>query len=87
MGTICILLGLILLIGCTGAGFFASNAVVSNELYMSLLGMTNASMVYVAIVGLCVLIGLLICLSLVMNGLIYNRLGKIARQKKHRRQH
>lgn len=83
MGTICILLGLILLIGSAGAGFFASNAVVSNELYMSLLGMTNASMVYVAIVGLCVLLGLLICLSLVMNGLIYNRLGKIAKQKKH----
>lgn len=82
MGTICILLGLILLIGCTGAGFFASNAVVSNELYMSLLGMTNASMVYIAIVGACVLVGLLICLSLVMNGLIYNRLGKIAKQKK-----
>ena len=87
MGTICILLGLILLIGCTGVGFFASNAVVSNELYMSLLGMSNASMVYVAIVGLCALIGLLVCLSLVMNGLTYNRLGKLMAMHKKRRHH
>ena len=87
MGTICILLGLILLIGCTGAGFFASNAVVSNELYMSLLGMSNVSMVYVVIVGLCVLVGLLICLSLVMNGLTYNRLGKLIAMHKKRHHH
>ena len=84
MGTICILLGLILFIGCTGAGFFAANAVLSNQLYMTLLGTTSTTTVYVALVGLCALVGLLICLSLVMSGLIYNRLGKMSASLKKR---
>lgn len=89
MGTICILLGVIILIAFTAAGFFASNAILSNELYMSLLGLSNPAMVYAILVGACALIGLLICLTLVMNGLIYNRvckngaeLKKIARRSK-----
>lgn len=76
MGTICILLGLIILIAFAGAGFLVSNAVVGNELYMSLLGLTDPTVLYVAVVGACAFIGLLICLSLVMNGLIYNRVCK-----------
>ena len=76
MGTICILLGLIILIAFTGAGFFLSNMVLTNELYMTLLGLTNTTMVYVGVVGVCAFIGLLICISLVMNGLIYNRVCK-----------
>ena len=72
MGTICILLGLIILIAFTGVGFFASNLVLSNELYMSLLAITDKTSVYLVVVGLCAFVGLLICLSLVMNGLIYN---------------
>ena len=89
MGTICILLGIIILIAFTAVGFFASNAILSNELYMSLLGITNAGVVYGVIVGACALIGLLICLTLAMNGLIYNRvckntaeIKKIARRSK-----
>lgn len=76
MGTICILLGLILLIAFTGVGFFVSNLIISNELYMSLLALQNVSTVYLAVVGLFAFVGLLICLSLVMNGLIYNRVLK-----------
>ena len=76
MGTICILLGLIILIAFTGVGFLASGAVLGNELYMSLLGVTDPTMVYVIVVGACAFIGLLICLSLVMSGLIYNRVCK-----------
>lgn len=76
MGTICILLGVIILIAFTGVGFMASNLVLSNELYMSLLGLSDPTMVYVMVVGVCAFIGLLICLSLVMNGLIYNRVCK-----------
>ena len=76
MGTICILLGLIFLIGLTGFGFFASNAILSNQFYMSMLAVKDASTVYIVIVGVCFLIGLLICLSLVMNGLTYNRVCK-----------
>ena len=87
MGTICILLGLIFLIVFTAAGFFASNAVISNQLYMSLLGLADPTLVYVAIVGVCAFVGLLICLSLVMNGLIFNRVcknGQELKRMKHR---
>lgn len=76
MGTICILLGLIIFIAFSGAGFLVSNAVLSNELYMSLLGLSDPTMLYVIVVGACAFIGLLICLGLVMNGLIYNRVCK-----------
>ena len=76
MGTICILLGLILLIAFTGAGFLASNLVLSSEVYTTLLHINDPTMIYVVLVGVCAFIGLLICLSLVMNGLIYNRVCK-----------
>lgn len=87
MGTICILLGLILFIGCTGGGFFAANAILSNQLYMTLLGTTSTTTVYIALVGLFALIGLLMCLGLVMNGLIYNRLNKLSASLKKRHHH
>lgn len=76
MGTICILIGLIILIAFTGGGFLISNMILSNQLYMSLLGLANPSTLYVIVVGACAFIGLLICLSLVMSGLIYNRTCK-----------
>ena len=87
MGTICILLGLIILIAFTGVGFFASNLVLSNELYMSLLAITDNTSVYLVVVGLCAFVGLLICLSLVMNGLIYNRVLKNNAMLKRRTRH
>ena len=87
MGTICILLGLILFIGCIGGGFFAANAVLSNQIYMTMLGITSSTTVYIAVVGLFALVGLLMCLSLVMNGLIYNRLNKLGAALKKRHQH
>ena len=76
MGTICILLGLILLVLATFGGFLLAHVVVSNELYMTLLGLGSAPMVYGVAVGACFLIGLLICLNLVMNGMIYNTVRK-----------
>ena len=83
MGTICILLGLILLIALTGGGFYLSNIIVSNTTYMSLLGFANSTdfkLVYIIVVGLCFLIGLLICLNLVMHGLNSNKLNKLLAQ-------
>ena len=71
-----VFIGLIILIAFTGVGFLAAGAVLSGELYMSLLGLSEPTMVYVAVVGVCAFIGLLICLTLVMNGLIYNRVCK-----------
>ena len=82
MGTICILLGLILLIAFTGVGFFVSNLIISNELYMSLLALQNVSTVYLAVVGLFAFVGLLICLNLVMHGLNSNKLSKLQAQVK-----
>ena len=85
MGTICILLGLILLIALTGGGFYLSNTIVANSTYMSLLGFAEAAdfkLVYFIVVGLCFLIGLLICLNLVMHGLNSNKLSKIQAQLK-----
>ena len=76
MGTICIVLGLVLLVMATGGGFVIAHMVATNNLYMSLLGMNATGSVYIFVVGACFLIGLLICLSLVMNGLIYNRVCK-----------
>lgn len=85
MGTICILLGLILLIALTGGGFYLSNIIVSNTTYMSLLGFagsTDFKMVYIIVVGACFLVGLLICLNLVMHGLNSNKLSKLQAQVK-----
>ena len=76
MGTICILLGLILLILATLGGFLLSNAIISNELYMSLLGLASGGKVYMMVVGANFLIGLLLCLAFVMSGLTYNRVSK-----------
>lgn len=76
MGTICILIGVIVLIAFSAVGVFVSNAIVSNQLYMSLLEIGNPNMVYGIVVGACALIGLLICLGLAMSGLIYNRVCK-----------
>ena len=83
MGTICILLGLILLIALTGGGFYLSTILVSNTTYMSRLGFagsTDFKIVYIIVVGLCFLIGLLICLNLVMHGLNSNKLSKLQAQ-------
>ena len=76
MGTICILLGLIILILFIVAGFIASNAILGNITFMSLLAMNSSVQVYLIVVGLCAAIGLLICLNLVMHGLIYNKVAK-----------
>lgn len=76
MGTICILIGLITLIAFTGVGFLASNMIAANQLYMSLFKFSAPSEVYVLVTGVCAFVGLLICLGLVMNGLIYNRMCK-----------
>ena len=77
MGTICILLGLIILILFVVAGFIASNAILGNITFMSLLAMNSNVQVYLVVVGLCAAIGLLICLNLVMHGMIYNKVAKM----------
>ncbi len=85
MGTICILLGLILLIAFTGGGFYLSNVIVSNATYQSLLGfagVTDYKIIYIIVVGICFLLGLLICLNLAMHGLNSNKISKLQSQIK-----
>ena len=80
MGTICILLGVIVLVMATLGGFYGAHAIITtlntNELYKTLLGIQDASKIYIIVVGVCFVVGLLICLGLVMNGMIYNRVSK-----------
>ena len=76
MGTICILIGLIVLLAFTGGGFLVSNVIL--EKFAFTFKALNPTSVYVGVVGVCAFIGLLICLNLVMNGLIYNRVCKNA---------
>ena len=77
MGTICIFLGIIFLIVFTAGGVLLSNSILANSLYMSLLGMSSVSSIYLVVVGACFVIGLLICLNLVMHGLTYNKVCKV----------
>lgn len=84
MGTICIMLGLILLIAFTGGGFYLSNAIIANTTYRSLLSLGEVpnNTVYLIVVGICFLIGLLLCLNLAMHGLNSNKLNKLRAQIK-----
>lgn len=83
MGTICILLGVIFLFAFTGLGFFGANEIIKNELYMTLLGSTDSTIIYAVVVGVCAFVGLLICLNLVMHGLNANKLNKLYKIMKH----
>ena len=76
MGTICIILGFVLLVLATLGGFVISHAIISKEFYMSLLGLRTVTKVYGAVVSACFVIGLLLCLAFVMSGLTYNRVNK-----------
>lgn len=84
MGTICILLGLIIFLGFVFIGFIAANALAPlvTSLSGSLVSMSISNTeLYVIVVGIFAFIGLLICLNLVMHGLTYNKVCKLARRK------
>ncbi len=84
MGTICILLGLIIFLGSLFVGFVAASSMSSMVamLSASMVGMNiGATEIYIAVIGVCGFIGLLICLNLVMHGLTYNKVCKLCRRK------
>ena len=81
MGTICILLGLICFIGSIIGGFALTRWYLGSQWVISLEALPKGNEMYVIIIGICGVIGLLICLNLVMNGLIYNKLSKLAHRK------
>ena len=82
MGVLCIILGLVILVGFSGFGYIFAGKVLGNSLYISLFGLesiaaNSPSAVYAIVIGVCAFIGLLICMGLVMNGLIYNRMKQV----------
>ena len=77
MGTICILLGVIILLGSAFLGLTLTRTYLTSTLPVSLAALPQGTTAYIVIIGVCVFIGLLICLNLVMHGLTYNKLTKL----------
>ncbi|MBE5807480.1 MAG: hypothetical protein E7317_03975 [Clostridiales bacterium] len=81
MGTICILLGLIILLGSLFGGFQAAQA-YNTTIAPTLTNAFGNVNPYVLCIGVCGCIGLLICLNLVMHGITLNRVNKLIRMHK-----
>lgn len=77
MGTICILLGVIILLASAFLGLTLTRTYLTSTLPVSLAALPQGTTAYIVIIGVCVFIGLLICLNLVMHGLSYNKLKKL----------
>ena len=77
MGTICILLGIIILFGSAFLGVLLTRAYLTSTLPISFTMLPQGTDAYLIIIGVCAFIGLLICLNLVMHGLSYNKLLKL----------
>ena len=77
MGTICILLGVIILLGSAFLGLTLTRTYLTSTLPVSLAALPQGTTAYIVIIGVCVFIGLQICLNLVMHGLSYNKLKKL----------
>ena len=77
MGTICILLGVITLLGSAVLCLTLTSTYLTSTLPASFVTLPQGTTAYIVIIGVCVFIGLLICLNLVMHGLSYNKLKKL----------
>ena len=84
MGIISILLGIISFIGFTGAGVILGNSLVdiknsAAEPLQALKGISNTN-ILIGVIAVFAIIGLLIMVSLVMQGLTYNKVVKIQKR-------
>jgi len=88
MGVISILLGIIAFVAFTGAGAILGNVIVDYKtlLATSLTTLNNVSntSVMIGVIGIFGFIGLLICINMVVSGLTYNKVRKIAKRRSHR---
>lgn len=84
MSILCIVIGVIGLVGFTGAGCFATNMLMSSETIVNLFSL-NATVQWI-IVGACFLVGLLFCLNWVMIGLNCRSIKKLQRRRKKKQQ-
>ena len=81
MGVVCILLGIIAFLTFTTAGAVIAVQLVNYKASMSLM-LTSLSSIsdanlYIIIIGLFTFIGLLVCVSMVVQGLTYNKIAKM----------
>ena len=88
MGVISILLGIIAFIGFTGAGAVLGNVYIQSfktlgQAFVSMQSSVSDTTIMIAFIGVFGFIGLLICITMVMQGLTYNKVCKI--QKRIRR--
>ena len=84
MGIVSILLGIISFIGFTGAGVILGNSLVdiknsAAETLQTLKGISNTN-ILIGVIAVFAIIGLLIMVSLVMQGLTYNKVVKIQKR-------
>lgn len=80
MSILCIVIGVIGLVGFTGAGYIATDKLMSSQTIVSLFSL-NVTAQWI-IVGICFLIGLLFCLNWVMLGLNCKNIKKLQRRRK-----
>ena len=87
MGTISILLGIIAFIVFTGAGAIIANVVIEFKTMLAGMMTTIANVsnttIMIGVISVFAFIGLLICVSMVVQGLTYNRLGKVQKRVRH----
>ena len=82
MGILCIILGLLTIVGFAGLGYLFAGKILANSLYLSLFALEEVAakspqLVYVIVIGVCAFAGLVIGLGLIMNGMIHIRLNAV----------
>ena len=82
MAIFCILIGILMLLGFTGAGYFAASTLMKQQTIVSLFNL-DPSMVWI-ITGICAVIGLLFCLNWVVLGVNCAQIRKLKRRRKKR---
>ena len=89
MGIVSILLGIILLIGFVGCGFYVFNLLESIHLFQAFPNFFGSADPQFVIVGLCSLFGFIVFLNFLMTGIAFlkiNSLNKrMARTRKHKK--
>ena len=84
MSVLCIAIGVIGLLGFTGAGYVGISMLMGSPTIVSLFGLTE-SVKWIG-VGVCFVIGLLFCLNWVVLGMNCASIRKLKRRKKKKQQ-
>ena len=89
MGIVSIFLGIILLIGFVGCGFYVFNLLESIHLFQAFPNFFGSADPQFVIVGLFALIGLIIFLNFLMTGIAFFKMNsmskRMARTRKHKK--